>query len=91
MDSDEQQYCCSCRMWLNGPLQYDDHQKGIKHRKIVKRIADPSKVILKIQRDKGVVAQRNTVFLIGQSALSKDSKDHAMLYLYATAALKAKM
>ena len=62
-----------------------------KHRKNVKRIADPSKVILKIERDKGVVAPRKTVFIIDQSALSKDSKDHAMLYLYATAALRARM
>ena len=91
MDSDEDQYCCSCGMWLNGRFQYEEHCKQRKHRKNVKRIADPSKVILKIERDKGVVAPRETAFIIDQSALFKDSKDHAMLSLYAMAALRARM
>ena len=91
MEIYEQQYCCSCVMWLNGRIQYEEHCKQRKHRKNVKHLVDPGKVILKRERDKGVVAPRETAFIIDQSALFKDSKDHAMLSLYAMAALRARM
>jgi hypothetical protein len=91
MEIYEQQYCCSCAMWLNGRFQYEEHCKQRKHRKNVKDPVDPGKVILKRERDKGVVAPRETAFIIDQSALFKDSKDHAMLSLYAMAALRARM
>ena len=90
-ESNEERWCCSCEMWLNGRIQYEDHCIGKKHRKNVKRIANPSKVILKIERDKGVVAPRVTTIIIDQSAIFKDSKDHFMLSLYAKAALRARM
>ena len=76
---------------MNGRIQYEDHCIGRRHRKNVKRIADPSKVILKIERDKGVVAPRVTTFIIDQSAIFKDSKDHLMLSLYAKAALRVRL
>ena len=30
-------YCPDCEMWLNGPLQWQDHQVGKKHRKALQR------------------------------------------------------
>ena len=26
-------YCSVCKLWLNGPAQFDDHKTGKKHRK----------------------------------------------------------
>ena len=30
----ESVYCEICEMWLNGPVQWDDHKIGQKHKKI---------------------------------------------------------
>ena len=33
----EEPVCLICRMLFNGPLQYSDHLKGKRHRKILKK------------------------------------------------------
>ena len=35
-------YCPDCEMWLNGPIQWEDHKIGKKHKKNVKK-GGPSK------------------------------------------------
>jgi len=88
-ESNEERWCCSCEMWLNGRIQYEDHCIGKKHRKNAKRIANPSTVIEK--RDKGVVVPRVTAIIIEQSAIFKDFTDNFLLPLYAKAAFRARL
>ena len=40
-------YCNDCKMWLNGPQQFEDHVIGKKHKNNVKKLEAMSKAVVK--------------------------------------------
>ena len=98
MKHNDQTWCKSCEMWLNGLTQVDDHHIGKKHRKNTNKAGvqwtnDGRQKVeqWRIDRRKGVVVPRGTCLVLEQVALLKDATDKYMLSLYAKSAFRAKL
>jgi hypothetical protein len=86
---DDAVYCDCCRMWLNGPTQWEDHKIGRKHKKYSKA-ARPANAT-PTPKDKGIEIPRLTAALIEQSALWHDAVCTYCLSVYRRAALRSRI
>ena len=83
---DDAIYCDCCKMWLNGPTQWEDHKIGKKHKKYSKG-ARPTNAT----PDKGIEIPITTAALIEQSALWHDAVCTYCLSVYRRAALRSRI
>ena len=92
-------YCEVCEMWLNGPLQWEDHRIGKKHKKNILRKENGLPVNSKCgskkktSTSKGVEIPKGTAFLIEQNAIYDDAVavNTYILSLYNRGLLRARL
>ena len=92
-------WCDACEYWLNGRIQFEDHQIGRKHRKNTREGGSSKKrkqrSALSIKDTefacKGVVVPAGTCLILEQVALIIDANQIYMLSLYAKAAIRSRL
>ena len=85
-------YCSCCVMFLNGPVQWEDHRIGKKHKKRLKRFLGlAASSGGKLAADKGLVVPRGTVAILTQEALWRDATMAYVASLVARGLVRAKL
>ena len=92
----ESVYCEICEMWLSGPIQWEDHKIGKKHKKNMKRQQQESVSSLnnkfeKDINDKGILIPKGTAILIEQNAIYEDAVKTYLLTLYKRVSGRARL
>ena len=90
----ESVYCEICEMWLNGPLQWEDHKIGKKHKENIKRqesVPSLNNNCEKDINDKGILIPKGTSFLIEQNAIYEDAVKTYLVTLYKRGIWRARL